>query len=78
MKVTAYVYVRGEHGESALLVPGDRVPDWATVTNEAVLEADAKILPAPAPEKEPVKEDAKEPEKAPAKAPARKAAAPKE
>jgi len=76
MKVNAYVHVRGEHGENAVLAPGDTVPAWATVTNEAVLEADAKILPAP--EKEPEKAPAKEPEKAPAKAAPRKAAAPKE
>jgi len=72
MKVTAYVHVRGEHGENAVLSPGDTVPEWATVTNADVLEADAKILPAPA------KEPEKEPVKAPAKPAPRKAAAPKE
>ncbi len=45
MKVTAYVFVRGERGLSARLAPGDNVPDWATVTNPAVLDGDAPEAP---------------------------------
>lgn len=60
MKVKAYVFVRGERGRSALLAPGDTVPDWASVTNPDVIdgdtadetpEEDPEPAPAPAPRK---------------------------
>ncbi len=51
MKVKSFVYVI-KGGSAVLLRPGDTVPDGVTVTNPDVIEADAKILPAPAPEPE--------------------------
>ncbi len=70
-KVKAYVYVL-VGGVNTLLRPGDDVPEGVSVTNPDVLEADAKILPAPEKEQEEAPAPA---EPTPAKkAPARKAA----
>jgi hypothetical protein len=69
MRVTAYVFVRGEKGQMARLAPGDTVPDWATVTNPDVLDGDA---PAPKAEEKPEEtpEEAPEPETTPEPTPA--------
>jgi hypothetical protein len=69
MKVKAYVYVV-HNGSTIFLRPGDTVPAGVTVTNPDVIEAEAKILPAPAPEKDEAGEKA-----APAKRTPRKATA---
>ncbi len=69
-RVTSRVHVRGKNGEYAVLAPGDTVPEWATVTNPDVLEAEPTPAPAPAPEE---KKD--EPAPAPAAKRTRKAPA---
>ncbi len=45
-RVKARVYVQGPGGKSAFLVPGDTVPDWASVTNPAALEEEPTPAPA--------------------------------
>lgn len=54
-KVTARVILTTPSGDFVTLVPGDTVPEWATVTNPAALEPVAKILPAPAPKRRPAR-----------------------
>lgn len=78
MKVRAYVHVRSADGrESAVLKPGDTVPEWAEVTNPAALEdSPAEAVKAPVEEVPAEAEVALVAEQAPAKkAPARKAPA---
>lgn len=54
MKVRAYVHVRSsDGGRTALLAPGDEVPDWASVTNPDVLVEEPEPAPAPAPAPDP-------------------------
>lgn len=72
MKVKAHVYVIKD-GQTVLLRPGDTVPEGVEVTNPDVIEADAKILPAPAPEE--TAEDEHEATPAPRKRQAAKAQA---
>ncbi len=69
MKVTANVYVIC-NGATVFLRAGATVPEWATVTNPDVLEAEPTPAPAPAPEE---KKD--EPAPAPAAKRTRKAPA---
>ncbi|MDT8915754.1 hypothetical protein [Amycolatopsis sp. PS_44_ISF1] len=51
MRVRTTVHVRSEDGaKTAVLEPGDRVPDWAEVTNGlALLDEPAVTEPAPTP-----------------------------
>lgn len=54
MKVNSYVHVTSEDGkESAVLAPGDTVPSWATVTNEAAIDGDASASSDETPADEP-------------------------
>ena len=58
-KVIARVIVTSPDGDFVTLVPGDTVPEWATVTNPDALDSEESDADEPAPAK---------------KAPARKAA----
>ncbi|MBP2323360.1 hypothetical protein JOF56_003745 [Kibdelosporangium banguiense] len=56
MEVRTYVHVRSHDGaKSAVLKPGDTVPDWAEVTNRAAL-LDAPEAAAPKEVAEPATE----------------------
>jgi pyruvate dehydrogenase E2 component (dihydrolipoamide acetyltransferase) len=85
MRVRTTVHVRSEDGaKTAVLKPGDVVPDWAEVANrDALLDAPEADEPAPAPAQPveapaaPVEPEAPATKPAARRKPAAKAAEPK-